>query len=573
MSQVTWAFGEVTNLENAFQRTTAHDAKQKDASGAPVETLYRGEIQIMLHAAASGAPKGAPGKTIVAYPANMNMTRIPLMGEHVLCFQGPGKNMGPQGANPKSGDQNTGNQFDLEWYYFDPLSIQGSIHANLNPGANVGVAMGGPGDSTTVQDGEKNSKAELYDQSAAGNPTTNSAATKSKTVPETQNTTETEPGNDFKELPNINNLQPFEGDVILQGRSGHSIRLGATINVSSESELDNRYQEMPTWGSGESGDQGPIIIMRAGQADSQQNEENNYIIEKINEDKSSIYICSGQKIEISIASPKFDALTEQHKSCPDSITDETGKCSINSTHCNAFACSTSPIEPLEPIPDSVNELPEVPGEWPKYNTSTGKEISMHKLRIIDNVPFFESLCPPVLKMMKAAKEDGVTIRLTSGYRGVKDVVVDGKKYATGQLTLRKQNAKNSSWKTDAMWNDTTSKLWTARSSKFKPFTAAPGRSKHQSGIAIDMSTHSRTSKTGVYAWLVNNAYKYGFVRTVSTEEWHWEYIPHWSRTFASIMASHKSWHGHGLDHVQNAPGGMISFGNLEEGEINTGTNG
>ena len=57
MSQVTWAFGEVTSLENAFQRTTAHEEKQKDASGAPVETLYRGEINIMLSANTSGAPK------------------------------------------------------------------------------------------------------------------------------------------------------------------------------------------------------------------------------------------------------------------------------------------------------------------------------------------------------------------------------------------------------------------------------------------------------------------------------------------------------------------------------------
>ena len=33
MSQVTWAFGEVTGTEDAFQRTTAHNEKQKDVSG------------------------------------------------------------------------------------------------------------------------------------------------------------------------------------------------------------------------------------------------------------------------------------------------------------------------------------------------------------------------------------------------------------------------------------------------------------------------------------------------------------------------------------------------------------
>jgi hypothetical protein len=44
--------------------------------------------------------------------------------------------------------------------------------------------------------------------------------------------------------------------------------------------------------------------------------------------------------------------------------------------------------------------------------------------------------------------------------------------------------------------------------------AKPGYSNHQNGRAVDVSTSS---------WLFANAAKFGFVRTVPSEDWHWEY--------------------------------------------------
>ena len=32
-------------------------------------------------------------------------------------------------------------------------------------------------------------------------------------------------------------------------------------------------------------------------------------------------------------------------------------------------------------------------------------------------------------------------------------------------------------------------------------------------------------KSDVYKWMVANSYKFGFVRTVSSEEWHYEFQP------------------------------------------------
>lgn len=49
--------------------------------------------------------------------------------------------------------------------------------------------------------------------------------------------------------------------------------------------------------------------------------------------------------------------------------------------------------------------------------------------------------------------------------------------------------------------------------------AKPGYSNHQSGEALDLNTRA----PGVYKWLAKNAGRFGFVRTVASEPWHWEF--------------------------------------------------
>ena len=48
--------------------------------------------------------------------------------------------------------------------------------------------------------------------------------------------------------------------------------------------------------------------------------------------------------------------------------------------------------------------------------------------------------------------------------------------------------------------------------------ARPGYSNHQNGIALDISSRD-------YAYLAANAHRFGFIRTVVSERWHWEYRP------------------------------------------------
>ena len=90
-------------------------------------------------------------------------------------------------------------------------------------------------------------------------------------------------GEYFQEKDFIKPLRPFEGDNILEGRLGNSIRLGST------SKPLNPWSQ-----NGENSD--PIIIIRNGQYNDINDNTFNPNIEDINNDDSSIYLTSNQNI-------------------------------------------------------------------------------------------------------------------------------------------------------------------------------------------------------------------------------------------------------------------------------------
>ena len=92
---------------------------------------------------------------------------------------------------------------------------------------------------------------------------------------------------------------------------------------------------------------------------------------------------------------------------------------------------------------------------------------------------------PYMKMVNAAAKAGVHVRLNSGFR------------TYGQQKRLRRLFENQEGN---------------RASR-------PGYSYHQNGKAFDLNT---TGNAGpLYDWLKKNACKYGFIRTVSTEHWHW----------------------------------------------------
>ena len=120
----------------------------------------------------------------------------------------------------------------------------------------------------------------------------------------TDQSTEIYLGKTFKERSNIHPLLPFEGDVIYEGRWGNSIRIGSTV--------PNTPNNWSTTGS--SGD--PIMILRNGQG-KQTDEGWIPTVEDINNDESSIYQTSTQKIPLKASSTSYKSYKNNPPQSPD----------------------------------------------------------------------------------------------------------------------------------------------------------------------------------------------------------------------------------------------------------------
>ena len=96
-------------------------------------------------------------------------------------------------------------------------------------------------------------------------------------------------GNTFIPRSDVHPLKSFEGDVIYEGRWGNSIRLGSTVK-----DTNNDWSV-----TGSNGD--PITIIRNGQGE-QSPEGYINIVERINNDDSSIYLTSTQQIPLEASS-------------------------------------------------------------------------------------------------------------------------------------------------------------------------------------------------------------------------------------------------------------------------------
>jgi len=112
-----------------------------------------------------------------------------------------------------------------------------------------------------------------------------------------------------------------------------------------------------------------------------------------------------------------------------------------------------------------------------------------------------SVASSLRDLLRAARADGIVLTSASSYRSI-----------NRQIELRKQNC-----------GPTEYDIYQRPSGTCSPPTARPGRSLHESGLAIDFqhageSIVSRSSPA--YRWLAANAPSYGFYNLPS-EPWHW----------------------------------------------------
>lgn len=96
---------------------------------------------------------------------------------------------------------------------------------------------------------------------------------------------EAELGDDFEELADINPMRPYEGDIILEGRQGQSLRFTSAVKGKTPWTSTNNNT--------------PLIILSNGQIKTDNGFE--FITEDINKDLSSIYLTSDQKIDLTLA--------------------------------------------------------------------------------------------------------------------------------------------------------------------------------------------------------------------------------------------------------------------------------
>jgi hypothetical protein len=190
--------------------------------------------------------------TNTAVPLNAHIKSIPVPGEIVLIVTAASAFAGNFRLNEGT------------FYYMNDVNIQSSINYN-------GVPTSGkvPVSNTTSYQNASYGVVSSPDQSQ----------------PERVKKT-------FKPLDGQNSLQLFEGDIVMEGRSGNSVRLSSTINGLTG------ITKQPTWTSGNPGD--PIMILSNTKKNSS---TKGFRIEDINKDDSSIYLTSTQRIPLKLAGP------------------------------------------------------------------------------------------------------------------------------------------------------------------------------------------------------------------------------------------------------------------------------
>ena len=109
-------------------------------------------------------------------------------------------------------------------------------------------------------------------------------------------TEEIDLGNNVEEIGDINPLQPFPGDTLLEGRLGQSIRFTGYPHKLNPFVDDSNKNK-------------PLTIISNGQIETESGVE--HIVENIDEDFSSIYLTSDHTIPLTPASTKRKAFNDK----------------------------------------------------------------------------------------------------------------------------------------------------------------------------------------------------------------------------------------------------------------------
>jgi hypothetical protein len=235
-----------------------------DFSGNDKEKLYTIYCRIM---GAYGSQ--AAGDIIQARALDANIKNIPIAGEVVMLMKGPTA-------------YNSAGATGQEYYYTNPVSVQSSVHHNGIPGVTEYLPNTKPSNSTVRQN--------------ARDGISNKASSRLKVK------TTIDPA--FPERLDVYPVQPYSGDIILEGRWGQSIRFGSTVDER------RTYPIKPWWKQGLGQIGNPILIISNG-TNPEQKPFNEFILENPDEDDSTIWMTSGQSVRFTPASSYSPSITDK----------------------------------------------------------------------------------------------------------------------------------------------------------------------------------------------------------------------------------------------------------------------
>ncbi|WP_443595693.1 M15 family metallopeptidase [Agathobacter sp.] len=123
--------------------------------------------------------------------------------------------------------------------------------------------------------------------------------------------------------------------------------------------------------------------------------------------------------------------------------------------------------------------------------------------------------PQLQKMFDDARAAGLELFVREGYR-------------TTQEQQKIMDEKIEEYRAEGYSNSEAKEL-------AEKYVAIPGTSEHQLGLSVDINADtSKCSSDAVYAWLAENAYKYGFIKRypsekveitgINNEPWHYRYV-------------------------------------------------
>lgn len=259
------------------QKTLLNGVEYEFVPAEVVEVDYQGTNKSRLYTitckilGAIGSVSG--GDLVHARAMDANIKNIPIAGEIVMITKAPSANSNSYIPNK-------------EYYYTHPISIHSSVHHNGLPGSSMIPSTVSTKNHRVRGDAEIGIPQDSSENVDFGN-----------TIDLT-----------FPERLDVFPLQPYSGDILIEGRWGQSIRFGSTVE---ETMMD--YPVKPNWKKGLSDTGNPIIIISNGtNPDYNNTRYNEFTIEDIDKDDSSIWLTSGQYVKFTQASMFTKAISNKN---------------------------------------------------------------------------------------------------------------------------------------------------------------------------------------------------------------------------------------------------------------------